>query len=223
MNEDAVDVLYILKHQPYKENQYLTQAWSLRHGKISLFLPKKFPPRLLYRYIVEWKETKKYAPLDMQIDYIHILSGKNMLASYYVLEWLLTFSPENIDHPKLFQVFMNTLHDLENSQTSDMIEKTLRIYERKSLELLGYGLHVSQISNLHTPYISYHPQEGYSEHSHSSDVNFHVISKAQLTDILTDQYELDDSLKVAKKWIQSIVKQLLPQHEWKCKSLYIKQ
>lgn len=222
MNKNSVtteDIVYILKHQPYKESQFLAQAWSLKYGKINVFLPKKYPPRYLYRYRVLWQEHPKLKPIELSIEHIHTLVGRNMLASYYVLEWMLTFASEGMENSHLFELFTHTLTKLEHAKTSMDIEKTLRIYERQTLAHLGYGLNASHLDTINEPFISYHPHSGYTGHNNANSFPLH-IEKMQLRDILTDQYEQHDSLKIAKQWIQSIVKNLLPHHEWKCKSLY---
>lgn len=219
-NNEMNDLVYILKHQPYKENQHIAQAWSLAHGKVSIFLPKKYPPRYLYRYRVQWKTAPKLKILEMNIEHIHTLTGRNMLASYYVLEWMLTFASDHMENSDLFYLFTHTLDALEHADSASDIEKLLRIYERQSLAHLGYGLNASHLDTLEGTYVSYHPHSGYQAHRDNSQSMPPRMTKDQLLDILTDCYELEGSLKLAKKWFQSIVKILLPHHEWKCRLLY---
>lgn len=214
MNQDYV---YILKHQPYREQQHWVRAFSLLEGNITFFLPKKYPPRYLYRYEVSWEKHRSPKPTQWDIHHIHLLSGPGTLASYYLLEWIITFIPERHPHPELFRLLAEALIQLEHHQNMEDIERALRVYERRAFNALGYGLSLEHIEHIDHPYISYHPTQGYQGHDHPTET---ALPKATLAAILSDNYTQPEQLKHAKKWFQIIVHMLLPHHQWKCKALY---
>lgn len=214
------DYLYILRHQPHREHQHWAQAFSVLHGKISLFLPKKYPPRYLYCYKVQWMpHTSRLKPIDWETHHIHLLSGPTWLASYYLLEWTLTFLPEQQAHPSIFQLLAESLTALEHYQKKEDIESVLRTYERQTLNALGYGLSLEHIVDIEAPFIHYHPTQGYHGHAHDGPL---CLPKSTLIAILSDDYSDPSVLNHSKKWFQMIVKMLLPHHNWKCKALYHK-
>lgn len=216
------DTAYILKYQAYMENRFMAKIISRKHGKTTIFLPKKYPPRYLYKYSITWQEDKKLKPLEIIPEHIHNLKGPSMLASYYVLEWMLTFATEHTQDFLLFDIFEETLNKLENAYLKNDIEKILRTYERKSLDYLGYGLNSTQLEFVDFPYISYDPLSGYKGHHVQESSTCICLSRKQIHDILTDNYDNSESLHIAKTFIQKIVRSLLPHHVWQCKQLYHK-
>ena len=219
MYEEHDDIVYVLKYQAYQENYFHTIFWSQHHGKISVFLPKKLTPRYLYQYHITWKKGKSLKPLEMTIRHIHTLQGLALLSSYYVLEFMLTLTSDNNTSTGLSDILACRLAALENVSNTQELERILRIYERQSLAHLGYGLNVAHITDIKEAYICYDPHTGYSGYPIAQPSQL-CLPRSTLYCILTDQYDDVLILKSAKKWFQSILALLLPQYQWKCRSLF---
>ena len=217
---NLVDQAYILTYKEYTTHYYHAVLITKLHGKIKVSFPKYFVPQYCYLYNLQWLNTKYPKAINIQISLIHKLQNLHLLAAFYALEWLDTLSPLNMSNYGLFHMLKITLSSLELAVTNLDIEKALRIYERQSLAHLGYGLNVSHIEHLHSPYISYDPNEGYSEHEYPQGPAWQCLPRAEIYKILTDQYNDLTTLKLSKCWMRFIFKMLLPQHQWQCHSLF---
>lgn len=69
------------------------------------------------------------------------LSGNHLLSGFYLNELLVRLLHKHDPHPQLYAIYAGTLLDLQQAHDQ---QKTLRLFEKKLLEELGYGLQLQQ-------------------------------------------------------------------------------
>ncbi len=142
----AFEPAYVLSRRPYRETSALLEIFSESHGRMGLVargaqsaqsklrgLLEPFRPLLL-----SWSErgdlgtltgAESAAPLPP-------LSGEAVFCGWYVNELLLRLTTRHDPHPALFALYRETLALLLEGDEA----RTLRVFEKRLLAELGYGL-----------------------------------------------------------------------------------
>ncbi len=138
---------FILHHRPYRETSVLLDVFSEKHGRISLIargvrtsrsrqrpLLQLFIPLLLSWFgrgeLLMMKDVDNHGAAIT-------LRGDCLLSGLYLNELLMRVLQKNDPHPLLFAMYHQTLLEL---QGPTLHQKVLRLFEKKCLEELGYGL-----------------------------------------------------------------------------------
>jgi DNA repair protein RecO (recombination protein O) len=141
----ALEPAYILHHYPYRDSSLLLEVLSRNHGRLGLVARgarsvrarwygrlQGFRPLLL-----SWSlrgDLGTLTGLDSR-DGQPSLAGRQLLSAYYLNELVLRLLPRHDPHPGIFDVYERTLRELGDSE-----EPALRIFEKRLLGELGYGL-----------------------------------------------------------------------------------
>jgi DNA repair protein RecO (recombination protein O) len=142
---------YVLHQYPYRDTSRIVEVFTSQHGRITLFArgangPKSSLRGLLrpfQRLLVSWSgKTEACALVTAEIDGpLTSLAKERLMSGFYLNELLLKLTHRWDAHPDLFHSYAACVTAL--CAGADQ-EPTLRLFEKRLLHDLGYGLELSQ-------------------------------------------------------------------------------
>jgi DNA repair protein RecO (recombination protein O) len=167
----ALEPAYVLHHREYRDTSRILDVFSERHGRITLFARGARGPKSKYasllmpfrRLLLSWSgrgdaaqmtgaETGGEAP---GIPAAHVMSA------FYLNELVITLTTRHDPHPQLFVDYARALRRLA-AETQP--EAALRVFEKRLLESIGYGLELDVEEGHH-----YHFRAGLGFHEVRDD------------------------------------------------------
>jgi len=148
---------YVLHRRPYRETSLLLEALTRGHGRVGLVARGARGPRSAWRGLLEpfcpltlsWVGRGELMTLSgAEATGCSPLQGRGLLAGLYVNELLVRLVPRNDPHPGLYEAYRVTLEALAAELTQ---EQTLRWFEGRLLEALGYGLALGECDDAGVP------------------------------------------------------------------------
>jgi len=141
----VLEPAYILHHYPYRDSSLLLEVLSRNHGRLGLVARGARSARARWYgrlqgfrpLLLSWSlrgELGTLTGLDNR-DGQPSLAGRQLLSAYYLNELVLRLLPRHDPHPGIFDVYERTLRELGGNE-----EPALRIFEKRLLGELGYGL-----------------------------------------------------------------------------------
>lgn len=138
---------YILHHRPYRDTSRILEVLSRDFGKVSVFArgvrgcKTRFNAQLqpFQPLLLSWSGRGE-APMLTGAEYsgeVVPLPPANVMAGFYLNELLLKLTTRHDPLPAVFDVYHDTLQALKQGA---QLEPALRIFEKRLLEMLGYGL-----------------------------------------------------------------------------------
>lgn len=138
---------FILHHYPYGETSALLEVFSVAHGRVGLVAKGARRAKSDLRAIlcpfqpllIGWSGKGELAVLtqaEIAAEMI-ILSGRALYCGFYINELMLRLIHRHDPHERLFAAYRTALQGLQ--ATTDH-EGTLRLFEKRLLDNLGYGL-----------------------------------------------------------------------------------
>ncbi len=200
---------YILHHAPYRDTSRILEVLTREHGRLSLFArgvrgPKsKLAPLLQpFRLLLLSWSGRGEAPQLIGAepgDAGGTLPAAHLMACFYLNELVLKLTSRHDPHPALFDSYHGALEDLKRGAA---LEPALRIFEKRLLEGVGYGLDLVAESRTGHPlaaeaYYQFRPAQGLLEASPDAPgalAGGSLLSLAR--ERLTSQAELDDARKL---------------------------
>lgn len=143
-------VAYILHKRAYRETSSILDVFTRDHGRVSLMARGSRGARskiagslLLFTPLVISWQGKGNLPYLKSVERADIkapaLKNKSLLSAMYVNELLTYFLHQDDVHEPLFEQYHECLYSLVDENN---IEISLRKFEIKLLELLGFGLNL---------------------------------------------------------------------------------
>ncbi len=145
---DTLHQAYLLHRAPYSNSSLLIECFTLSEGRfpaIAKGVQKAGRPKsagLLQPFqplILKWSgkgEVKSLTGYEAASK-PHNLKGSALYCGFYLNELLLRLTRREDPHENLFVFYSQTLKKLEEEET---VEQTLRQFEIRMLDELGYGL-----------------------------------------------------------------------------------
>jgi len=138
---------FILHHRPYRETSLLLDILTRDHGRVALIargvrknrsqtkaLLQPFHPLFVSWYgRTELMNLHIVEPQGIPI----VLLEESLLGGFYLNELLMRLLQKQDPHPQLYTIYYDTLLELERTPLQ---QKHLRLFEKKLLDELGYGL-----------------------------------------------------------------------------------
>jgi len=145
---------YVLHHRPYRDTSRIVELFSREHGRLALFArgtrgPKSRSASLLQPFVpllVSWRGHGDAAQLTAVEPAGAAGSGPSALppgvvmAAYYLNELILKLTTRDDPQVELFDAYAAALAALAGSAAPEL---PLRSFERRLLEVLGYGINLS--------------------------------------------------------------------------------
>ncbi|MEE8429309.1 MAG: DNA repair protein RecO [Gammaproteobacteria bacterium] len=148
---------YILHRYPYRDTSLLVEAFTRDYGRLGLVArgarrptnrqrPYMQPFRPLLISYSGRSELSTLTGCESSGPAI-ALKGTLLFSGFYLNELLLRLLPRQDPHVDLFQCYEKTLQELGR----DGGQRALRLFEKRLLEELGYGLQLEYDVNWHRP------------------------------------------------------------------------
>ncbi len=148
---------YILHSRPYRETSVILDVFTKQHGRIHLVGRglRKSPSKnthsaeLFTLYEFAWKsfhsELYTLTGIEAAGTGIHLFSSYQLCCCLYLNELLLRVLQREDAHIELFLTYQTALNNIYH-KTDKPIEFHLRVFEKKLLESLGYGICFNHIN-----------------------------------------------------------------------------
>jgi len=143
-------VAYILHKRPYRDTSQILDVFTRDYGRVSLMSRGSRNPKakvagllqILSPLLVSWGGRGDLFFLN-SVELADLkppgLKGKSLKSAMYVNELLIYMLHKNDVHTDVFDLYHECLYDLREILN---IEKTLRLFEKKLLQSLGFGLNL---------------------------------------------------------------------------------
>jgi DNA repair protein RecO (recombination protein O) len=164
---------FILHHRPYRETSLILDVFTRSHGRVSLVArgvrQRKKSQTHLYRLyqplLLSWRG---YGELQTMVQAeaeqgAYALQGNASLCGLYLNELLIRLLALHEAEPDLFDDYRDALSQLQQQSLPDQL--VLRLFEKKLLQALGYGLQLTHNSQTGAEIVAsqkyvYHPDSG---------------------------------------------------------------
>ena len=142
---------YVLHQRPYRDTSLIVELFTREHGRLSAFARAARGARSRFRglqpfrpLLLSWvgrgeaptltaAEIEGVAPLSLAPD--------RLLSGFYLNELLLKLTVAHDPQPELYAHYAATL---ERLRALDPLDALLRKFEKRLLELLGYGIELGR-------------------------------------------------------------------------------
>lgn len=139
---------YILHMRRYRESSLLLDVFAQHHGRLSLIAKgfarptrQKNPLAIFTKYALSWISQQSELYLLTQAEELkgaYLFPHYPLCCGFYLNEILLRVLQKEDPHPMLFEDYENVLKQMYEN-THGHIEISLRLFENKLLQNLGYG------------------------------------------------------------------------------------
>lgn len=214
---------WLLSHKPYRETSELLEVLTRDHGRVGLVARGSRGPRSRQRgllapfrpLLLSWLErgdlgtliTVEAAGLDAQLD------GERMFHGWYLNELLLRLLPRHDPHPALYDDYAEALAGLAGGAL--VAEAALRIFEKRLLEQLGYGLPLGFDLDAAARY-RYLPQQGLVPQADSAGAG---LSGASLIALRDERLDTRAALDEARRILSAALEPHVPRESLKTPKL----
>jgi len=208
---------FILHQRPYRETSLLLDLLTQDYGRISLIARGVRKPRSSLRGLLQ-----PFNPLLVSFqgksELMTLLTaeangppqklvGTCLLAGFYLNEVLTRVLQKQDPHPELYTIYRDTLLEL---QRPALQEKTLRLFEKKLLAELGYGLALHQPNLDANKRYRYLPEHGFIAcNENETEPHAMIFSGKSLLAMMLDNFDDEETLKDAKKLMRLSLAPLL--------------
>jgi len=138
---------YVLHRRPYRETSALLEIFTRAHGRIALVARGARRPRSVLRaaltpfapLLLSWSGRGEVGTLraaERQHQPV-TFGGEMLLSGLYLNELLMRLTHRHDPHPELFDAYAKALRALEDAMDAEL---TLRVFEKRMLEAIGYGM-----------------------------------------------------------------------------------
>ena|SRR5579862_1909630 len=138
---------YLLHHQPWRDTSRILEVLTREHGRLTLFARAvrgpgaKLAPVLqpFQPLLLSWSGRGEAPQLTAaeRLRHCEPLPPGSLLAAFYLNELLLKLTTRHDPQPELFDHYHEALEQL---RAGGALEPPLRLFEKRLLEVLGYGL-----------------------------------------------------------------------------------
>ena len=147
MKRVELEPAFVLHHRPYRETSLIIEAFGRDAGRLGLIAkgarrPKSALRGLLQSFrplLLSWSGSGELGLLTgAEPDgYVRPLAGKALFSGLYMNELLMRLMHRHDPHPELFHYYGSAIEALGHGQRTEAV---LRIFEKQTLESIGYGL-----------------------------------------------------------------------------------
>lgn len=203
---------YLIHKKPYLEKKVMAYLFTETHGLIAT--------------MTHWSTAKKnilsafsllacqllVKPNISQLKKVEIktfhppLQGTHLFGGLYINELIYRFCETNQAHPELYQLYAQTIQALAQKKPLD---QTVRLFEFRLQELLGYGLNFECLSESNYDWFYFEPERGLLPSLSSQKKHIH---RNQLEKMYDQQFDDPLTQAASKKVFAILAKHLLGQN-----------
>jgi DNA repair protein RecO (recombination protein O) len=145
---------YVLHQYAYRDTSRIVELFTAEHGRLSLFARGLAAPRSalkgvlrpFQRLLISWTQRSEAGQLlGAEIDgEVTALGSDRLMSGFYLNELLLRLTQRGDPHPEIFLSYAACITALAAGAAE---EPTLRRFEKRLLEDLGYGLELGRTAS----------------------------------------------------------------------------
>jgi DNA repair protein RecO (recombination protein O) len=226
---------FVLHHRPYRETSLIVDLLTQEHGRIAVVARGVRTERSKNRAVlqcfvpllVSWQgKSELMTMVSAEASGLPLqLRGDCLLGGFYLNELLMRVLQKQDSHPQIFHIYQQTL---EMMQGKELQQHYLRIFEKRLLEELGYGLQLEYCIADKTPfspekYYYFHPDLGFERYENEEDIALQrsVFSGASLIALANEKLEWENELRDAKRLMRLALAPLLGNKPLQSRKLFI--
>lgn len=208
---------FILHQRAYRETSVLLDVLTIEYGRISLIARGVRSRRSLLRALLQ-PFIPLFVSFQGKTELMQLISaepngaafrlqGHCLLSGFYLNELVCRLLQKGDPHPRLFDVYRCTLMALQGDMLNQSV---LRLFEKKLLDELGYGvsLNIDFVTGnaiLLDKYYQYYPEQGFtqSEQHTGAFLGKHLIAFEQ------EELFNNDVLRAAKRLMRIVLGSIL--------------
>lgn len=140
---------YVLHHRPYRDTSRILELFTRDHGRVTVFargarsgrkgasLVSTLQP--FHRLLVSWSGRGEAGQLTgAEFDgAVTTLPPDRLVSGFYLNELLLKLFVRQDGHPDVFELYSQTLEAMKRAPS---VLPLLRVFEKRLLDAVGYGL-----------------------------------------------------------------------------------
>lgn len=210
---------FILHHRAYRETSLLLELLTETHGRISVVARGVRTQRSKLRsllqpfvpLLVSWQGKSELMTLNSVEGNGAALQlhGECLFSGFYLNELLIRGLQKHDPHPQLYTIYHHTLLELQGPKLQ---EQTLRLFEKKLLAELGYGVAFEYDFSTNEKvvaerYYHFYPEQGFKQ-SDQDDNKIAFKGKSLLAfaeEQLTDIESLQDAKRLMRMALAPIL------------------
>lgn len=220
--------LYVLHHRPWRDTSRMLEVFTRDYGRLTLFArgvrgPRSRSASLLQPFrllLASWSgsgDTGQLTQAEAATPFLE-LPAAAMLPAWYLNELLLKLTVRTDPQPQVFDLYHDTLQVLAAPGGS---ERALRSFERRLLELLGYGIELAHDARSGSAlrgeaYYHFHPGLGFVEVSGEPTA---ASFSGQMLHALREQTLEDAHLEAAKRLMRLALEEALEGRELRSRAV----
>ena len=140
---------YVLHQRPFRDSSLIVEVFTREHGRMSLFAHAARGPRSRFALLQPFRALllswsgRGEAPTLTAAEIAEgpaALPAARLMSAFYLNELLLRLVTRHDPHPELFDQYQGTLWQLQQPAANDA---SLRQFEARLLEFIGYGLNLA--------------------------------------------------------------------------------
>ena len=145
---------YVLHQHAYRDTSRIVEVFTAEHGRLTLFArgangaksSLRGVLRPFQRLLLSWSgRTEACHMVSAEIDgYLTTLAKQRLMSGFYLNELLLKLTERCDPHPEVFAAYAACIEGLAGGEPE---EASLRRFEKRLLDNLGYGLDLSQTAD----------------------------------------------------------------------------
>ena len=242
MNSANSEVAYILHKRPYRETSTILEIFTRNYGRVSLMARGSRGARskiagsllLFTPLVISWrgKGNLPYLISAERADLkAPVLKNKSCFSAMYINELLMYLLHKDDVHELIFESYHRCLYMLEDAGS---LEITLRQFEIKLLELLGFGLNLQLEADtgkailadtMYEYHFEYGPVKCGVTYGETSANSVPRISGACLLAVAAEQYQAiavkPKNLAELKQLLRFVISNHLGNKKLKARELFI--
>ncbi|AJC50253.1 DNA repair protein RecO [Coxiella endosymbiont of Amblyomma americanum] len=224
----VLESAFILHRRPYGNTSLILECLTLNYGRVSIFarsargLKSRYKGKLelFSPFLISWSGRASLKSLGkVELNEMPVsLEGKALLCGFYLNELVLRLLPPNDPDSCLFYYYKNSLETLSKGH----IEISLRSFEKRLLERLGYGLpleyDIKRTSLKKDKFYQYIPEQGFAScNKENGKVN--TFSGKSLLALREEVFSNAHLIKEMKHLMRLVLRNLLGSNPLKTQEL----
>lgn len=219
MSDTIVDDGFILHRHSYRETSFILECFLQHHGRVSMVakgvrterspLKGLLQPFTPIHFNARGKSQLKTLTLAEPAASPIILEGTSLMSGWYINELLVRLLPKEEANHHLYFSYRATLLALESSNA---LEKYLRVFEKNLLDALGYSLPLTHDADsrreiIYDHYYQFIAEHGFVETQESDKPD--VFRGEDLHAIANEHFISPKVLQAAKRLMRLAIRPLL--------------
>lgn len=146
--------IFVLHTKPFRDTSLLVDLLTLNHGRIHVIARSARGTRSRFKgflqpfipFLASWSGSTDLMYLNSlePNGAPYSLSGTGLISGFYLNELLIKLLYRYDAHPNIYRAYQDALHGL---QQINNLERVLRVFEKRLLADLGYGMQLNMEAN----------------------------------------------------------------------------